>query len=254
MKAPEKRLYRAKEFADLAGVSVRTLHHYDSLGLLAPTARTDAGYRLYGNADLERLEQILALRFVGLELDRIRTLLEGSSQPLAVALLAQRNIMREAQRQLQSAIDAIDGAQHALNRGDDDARTRAVQSLIEAFKVKNDHSWTEKYYSPEALEKLAEIRATTSQETIEKGQRDWAELIAEVEIAAQRGDDPGSESSKALAQRWRDLVKQFTRGNAQVHEGLNKLYNDPQHWPADFKRPWSDQADGFINKAIKSLS
>lgn len=252
MEAPRKRLYRAKEFADLAGVSVRTLHHYDGLGLLAPTARTDAGYRLYGDADLERMEQILALRFVGLDLEHIRTLLEGASQPLAVALLAQRNIMREAQRQLQKAIDAIDEAQTALGRGDEDARWRAVQSLIEAFKMKNDHSWTEKYYSPEALDKLAEIRATTSQETIERGQRDWAELIAEVELATQRGEDPTSELARSLAQRWRDLVKQFTRGNASVHEGLNKLYNDPQHWPTDFKRPWSDEADAFIKKAMKA--
>src|ERR1700756_6010136 len=108
MEAPGKRLYRAKEFASRAGVSVRTLHHYDSLGLLAPTARTDAGYRLYGDADLERLEQILALRFVGLELEHIRKLLDGSSQPLAVALLAQKQMMHHAMRQLQSAIDAID--------------------------------------------------------------------------------------------------------------------------------------------------
>lgn len=252
MEAPGKRLYRAKEFADLAGVSVRTLHHYDSLGLLAPTARTDAGYRLYGDADLERMEQILALRFVGLDLEHIRTLLEGASHPLAVALLAQRNIMREAQRQLQKAIDAIDEAQSALTRGDDESRSRAVQSLIEAFKLKNDHTWTEKYYSPEALEKLAEIRATTSQETIEQGQRDWAQLIAEVELAAQRGEDPKSEQAQTLAQRWRDLVKQFTRGNASVHEGLNKLYNDPQHWPADFKRPWSDEADRFIKSAMNA--
>lgn len=252
MKAPEKRLYRAKEFAELAGVSVRTLHHYDNLGLLAPTARTDAGYRLYGDADLERMEQILALRFVGLELNHIRTLLEGSSQPLAVALLGQRNIMREAQRQLQAAIDAIDDAQKTLAFGDDDARRRAVQALIEAFKMKNDHSWTEKYYSSEALEKLSEIRATTSQETIEKSQRDWTVLIAEVELAAQRGDDPASDQSQSLARRWRDLLKQFTRGDANVHEGLNELYSDPQHWPADFKRPWSDAAGFFIEQAMNA--
>jgi hypothetical protein len=159
--------------------------------------------------------------------------------------------MREAQRQLQKAIDAIDEAQTALTQGDDDGRWHAVQSLIEAFKMKNDHSWTEKYYSPEALEKLAEIRATTSQETIEQGQRDWAQLIAEVELAAQRGEDPKSEAAQSLTQRWSDLIKQFTRGNASVHDGLNKLYNDPQHWPTDFKRPWSDEADRFIKAAMQ---
>ena len=253
MEAPGKRLYRAKEFASLAGVSVRTLHHYDSLGLLAPTARTDAGYRLYGDADMERLEQILALRFVGLELEHIRKLLDGSSQPLVVALLAQKQIMYHAMRQLQSAINAIDTAHAAISHdNDDESRSRAVQTLIEAFKMKNDHTWTEQYYSPEALEKLAEIRRTTSPDVIEKGQRDWAELIAEVELAAAH-EDPASDRAKSLAQRWRDLVKQFTRGNVEVHDGLNRMYNDPSGWPKDFKRPWSDAADEFIKKAMHSL-
>jgi DNA-binding transcriptional MerR regulator len=252
METPGNVLYRAKEFASRAGVTVRTLHFYDSFGLLSPTARSDAGYRLYSDTDLERLEQILALRFVGLELELIKKLLDGPAQPLAVALHAQREIMLHEKRNLQRAIDAIDDAQKALERADDGARLKAVQNLIEAFKMKNDHSWTETYYSPEALDKLAEIRKTTSQETIEKGQRDWAELIAEVELAAERGEDAGSDLAQSLAQRWRDLVKQFTRGDASVHAGLNKLYNDPQHWPADFKRPWSDQADLFIKKAMNA--
>ena len=66
------RLYKAQEFAERAGVTVRTLHHYDRLGLLAPSGRTEAGYRLYGDRDLLRLEQILALKFIGFPLPEIR--------------------------------------------------------------------------------------------------------------------------------------------------------------------------------------
>src|SRR5262245_63641412 len=75
------RVYRAKEFAELAGVTVRTLHHYDRLGLLEPSARTASGYRLYTDRDLVRLEQIVVLKFVGLPLEQIRRLLDRPASP-----------------------------------------------------------------------------------------------------------------------------------------------------------------------------
>ncbi len=70
-------MYRAHEFAELAGITVRTLHHYDRLGLLKPKRRTAAGYRLYEDRDLERLEQVVALKYLGMSLRQILSLLNG---------------------------------------------------------------------------------------------------------------------------------------------------------------------------------
>jgi len=78
----QARLLKAQEFADRAGVTVRTLHHYDRLGLLSPSGRTDAGYRLYSDRDLLRLEQILALKFIGFPLAEIRKLLKRDARDL----------------------------------------------------------------------------------------------------------------------------------------------------------------------------
>lgn len=75
------RLRRIKEFAGEAGVTVRTLQFYDRLGLLKPAALSEGGYRLYGETQLARLEHIMALRFVGFNLDQIKELLGGSSRP-----------------------------------------------------------------------------------------------------------------------------------------------------------------------------
>ena len=94
MNAPTSKLLRAKEFADAAGVTVRTLHLYDRLGLLAPAALTASGYRQYGEREMERLEHILALRFVGFNLEQIKELLQASDPPLAVALRMQRERSR----------------------------------------------------------------------------------------------------------------------------------------------------------------
>lgn len=118
-----------------------------------------------------------------------------------------------------------------------------------AYNVKNDYDWTSNYYSPEAREKLEQNRRTTPQEVVDEGQRAWTALIAEVETAATDGTDPTSDRGRDLARRWNDLVGQFTKGDAEVGAGLNKVWSDKSHWPSDFKRPWSDAADAFITKA-----
>ena len=82
-------MLQAQQFAELAGVTVRTLHHYDRLGLLR-ARRTGSGYRVYRESDLDRLEQIVALKFVGLPLKRIKTLLDRDNLELAEALPRQR--------------------------------------------------------------------------------------------------------------------------------------------------------------------
>jgi hypothetical protein len=89
----------------------------------------------------------------------------------------------------------------------------------------------------------------TSAGLVEQGQRDWTALIAEVEAA--KDEDPASDRAQALARRWRDLVAQFTGGDAGIQKGLNGLWSDPTHWPKGFKKPWSDAADAFIKRAMK---
>ena len=72
MKGSNESLFQAREFAELTGVTVRTLHHYDRLGLLKPSGRTAAGYRLYGERDFARLQQIITLKFIGFPLNQIK--------------------------------------------------------------------------------------------------------------------------------------------------------------------------------------
>src|SRR5467141_3840255 len=89
-----KELYQAQEFAKLAGVTVRALHHYDRLGLLKPRQRTRSGYRLYSERDFARLEQIVVLKFLGIPLKQIRGLLEAESN-LPAVLERQQEILAD---------------------------------------------------------------------------------------------------------------------------------------------------------------
>ena len=248
MKTDNSAIYGAKAFADKAGVTVRTLHYYDRQGLLKPALRSGSGYRLYGERELVRLEQILALRFVGFGLDQIKELLGGPARPLEDALRLQRETIRRQKVRLESAIEAIEEAERALRADSTADRWETLRNVMEVFKMKNDWNWTQNYYTDEDRAKLAERMMDTPKDVVEQGQRDWTALIADVEAA--KDEDPAGERAQALATRWKDLVNQFTRGDAGIQKGLNKLWSDDTHWPKDFKRPWSDEADAFIRKAM----
>jgi MerR family transcriptional regulator, thiopeptide resistance regulator len=240
------RVYTAHEFAERAGVTVRTLHHYDQLGLLKPASRSEAGYRLYMDRDLVRLQQIVTLKFLGFSLAQIKDILDRKTFDLLQELRAQRNIIAEKRRQLDSAVLAIERAELAVsNNGVPD--WEAFRKIIEVIAMQNDMEWTKKYYSEEAKADLAR-RNREDPELARRGERDWAELIKDVEGSL--SEDPGSPKAQALAARWQKLIESFTGGNSQAADGLKKLYADQGNWPASFKKPYSDEVGAFICRAV----
>src|SRR6185369_9148438 len=110
------RFYKIHEFAELAGVTVKALRHYDRLGLLKPT-RTDSGYRMYVERDLERLEQIVALKFIGVPLKQIRAVLCRSAVDLSETLRLQHQVLVEKRCLLDRAIRAMEAARAAVRAG-----------------------------------------------------------------------------------------------------------------------------------------
>jgi MerR family transcriptional regulator, thiopeptide resistance regulator len=241
----QARLYKAQEFAERAGVTVRTLHHYDRLELLSPSGRTEAGYRLYGDRDLVRLEQILALKFIGFPLQEIRRLLKRDAKDLPSALRHQRTLILEKRRLLDLAVEAIQRAETAAASGEL-ADWEAIKKIIEVIHMQDTMDWAKKYYSEQALESLA--NRTVSAEVIEQAQRDWAVLIKDVEAAL--GEDPASPKVQALAARWRKLIEGFTGGNREVQTGLNKLYADQANWPSSMKKPYGDEVGALMCQAM----
>lgn len=236
----------AQEFAERAGVTVRTLHHYDRLGLLKPSGYTPAGYRLYGERDLARLQQIVTLKFIGLPLKRIKELLDRRELDLTATLRLQRRAIEEQRQRLETIIAAIERAERMM------ADTRApdwdaFRKIIEVINMENNMEWMKKYYTDEQLEELA---ARGAGGVREQGERDWPILIREVEEAASAGEDPASEKSQALARRWSALIEAFTGGNPAITESLKRLYADQANWPDTFQKPYGNEVETFISKAI----
>jgi MerR family transcriptional regulator, thiopeptide resistance regulator len=105
------------EVARRTGVTVRALHHYDDIGLLAPSGRTDAGYRLYDRADLERLQRIVVYRRLGLDLDAIAALLDDPETDHLAHLRTQHALLVDRREELTSMIDRLEKTMEAHKLG-----------------------------------------------------------------------------------------------------------------------------------------
>jgi DNA-binding transcriptional MerR regulator len=233
--------FRIQEFAKLAGVTVRALHHYDRLKLLSPAHRSERGYRLYCHEDLGRLERILALRYLGLSLREIAALLntpvDRGAEPLTVTLARQRAALGERRDGLDRVLRAIE---HAQLRAQDVTETEGAepewllyQTILKEIHMQEATDWTEKYYSPKAVEVLRERRASlTPEQYADIGGR-WQALLADLQSALNREVPPDSAEGRALVARWMRLGDEFTLGDPEIGEGFRRMYDDQSHWPDD---------------------
>jgi DNA-binding transcriptional MerR regulator len=212
-------LRRIKAFATEAGVSVRTLHLYDRLGLLRPAAVSESGYRFYGDAELERLEHILALRFVGFSLDQITDCSRDRTCHWPRRCTCSARSSRDRSAGSNRCLPSSRKRSACLPNGASADRWTILRTVMEAFTMQNDWKWTQEYYSEAAREKIDGLGRGAPAEVIEQGQRDWTALIAKVEAAVANGVEPSSAQARALARRWRELIAQFTRGDAEISQG-----------------------------------
>jgi DNA-binding transcriptional MerR regulator len=218
----DRRNYRVREFAKLAGVTVRALHHYDQIGVLKPR-RTNAGYRAYTEKDLETLEQIVALKFIGMPLRTIKRLLQRPSGGLRNALRAQRGVLEEKKRLLERAIAAIGDAEVALDDvdGDGDGRGhggrdvdhRIFTHIIEVIEMQNNSdAWQQKYDA--LVQGKIDRLASMSKEARAQLAVEWAALLKDVGAAL--NEDPAGPRGLQLADRWVKMLNAFAPQGTEV--------------------------------------
>jgi DNA-binding transcriptional MerR regulator len=244
--------YKASEFAELTGVTVRTLHHYDKVGLLHPTRRTGAGYRLYSTRDFARLEQIVALKFVGFSLKDIKTILRhGEGLDVTAMLKMQREIILRKRAHLDNAIAAIERAESVARKsGKLDAGS--LKQVVEVMNMENNKDWMMQYYSDEARQKLQERGKDWTPEKQAQISAEWAALFKDIDAAISEAVDPSSPRAQQLAQRWDELIGRFTGGDPEIMAGLKRLYADQSNWPPSFQKPFDDQRAAYIGRARAS--
>lgn len=205
------------QLAARTGLSVRTLHHYDELGLLTPSARTASGHRLYGGDEIRRLQQVASLRQLGLPLNQIRDCLDRPGFSLASVLQMQIARLKEEIEEKERLCGLLEGLRHR-------ARMETDISVEELTRTIEGTVAIEKHYTPEQLQQLASRREEVGEEGLRQGQDDWQELLAAYGNAMQSGLDPASEEVGALARRSAALIEQFTGGDPGIRASLGRMY------------------------------
>jgi DNA-binding transcriptional MerR regulator len=221
--------FRIGEFAKLAGVTVRALHHYDRIGLLKPL-RGSSGFRLYRLEDLERLEQIAALKFLGIPLREIKLLLKRGPLTLVDSLRVQREALAEKRRLIDRAVVAIEAAEKVVRSGQT-TDASILRKIIEAIDMQPQEKFMRKYYTDQAWLDKERIVHETPLEVWQKNIKAWRQLFAEIEAAIDL--DPASESAQALTKRWLQLAETAHGGNEAVRAGHIEAWNDRPNWPRE---------------------
>ena len=202
--------------AKRTGLTIRTLHHYDEIGLLSPSARTSSGYRLYSDEDVRVLERIVLLRGLGMPLESIASAMQGDGHALidllgrhANAVDAKIDEFRKIRSRLTETIAQLRNHQY---RSTDDALT-----LIEAVGT------FERYFTDEQRETMRTRAEAAGADRIRQAEAQWARLIADVRREMDAGTPPADARVVTLAREWQSLLDEFTNGRVDIARSAGRM-------------------------------
>jgi len=240
--------YRMRRCAELGGVTVKALRHYERLGLLVP-ARTAAGHRVYAASDLDRLRRIRALKDIGVALATMRPLLDAGPTALRAHLAARRDALAHERDRVQRAERAIALVEESLRYAPAD--DRGLSRLADVIDMRREAARMQGYFSEDVREAaLAFYQAWPGEE--------WIALYREIVAAIPEG--PGTERAAGLLHRWNTLALSLWRDLAAdpgrsrlLHEGFARAWRDRHNWPPLIARRFADyrmdDVSGFLGRA-----
>lgn len=225
--------YSVKKLAKLAGVSVRTLHHYDQIGLLKPTIRTPAGYRLYGESELLRLQQILFYKELDFELKAIGQLLNSPDFDLIEALEGQKRLLLSRRKRTDQLVATLEKTMfHLKNK-----TMMNPEELYEGLPKEHAAAWRR-----EAKERWPDQVAHGERELMKLSKADFDALQRGFKqnierLAAMSLQDPQSPDVQAEVAKHHQYILKFwgeASDAAEAYRGLGDLYaNDPRYTQVD---------------------
>lgn len=240
--------------ARLAGVTVRTLHHYDAIGLLSPRRRSAKGYRLYGADDLLRLQQILIRRELGMSLEQIRRALDEPDFDLRATLLEQRAELEARRERAEQMLRSIDAALAALERGDEEQEaTMNFRELFDGFDPAD--------YEQEAKERWGDTDAyaESARRTKKYTADDWNAIKTEADEINREfarlfteGAPSDGEAARACAERHRlHIDRWFYPCSPKMHVGLGQMYVADERFAAHYEK-YAEGLAAYIAAAIEA--
>ncbi|MGE3279307.1 MAG: MerR family transcriptional regulator [Candidatus Altimarinota bacterium] len=239
--------YTVKQLAELSGVTVRTLHHYDEIGLLKPSSRTEAGYRLYEEKDLMRLQQILIYREMDFSLEDIKSLLDDPDYDVKEALHDQKRFLLQQHERYQQLLQTID---KTLRRLEEDDQLVTDEDLYGGFTPEQAER-----YDREAKEKYGDMYEISQKRVRQMTKGEWKAIGAEgVDITKSMvqyvGTDPARPEVQALIKRHHAWIEHFYPCSSQMYIGLSNLYIENPEFTAHYER-FAPGLAHFISAAMK---
>lgn len=218
--------YTVKAVADMAGVSIRTLHHYDEIGLLKPASCTPAGYRLYTDTDLEKLQQILFFKELEFSLEEIREIVGSPDFDRRRALTAHRRLLTEKKNRLEGLIRLVDQTIVNMERGESMSR----KANFEPFDMKKIEEAKEKYRDEVRQKYDPKLVAESERKTSRYTEADWKAIKAQEEdiyrrVVERMDKGPADpEVQELMGERYRMINERYYTCTPAIFRGLGEMY------------------------------
>lgn len=204
-------VWKIGELARRTGLTVRTLHHYDEIGLLSPAQRSDGGHRVYDEADVQRLYRIVSLRSLGFPLDAIAQALDSQAFDPKAAV---DDHLRRLEAQIAQEQQLLDKLRTLRQRLDADDFLTTIEEI----------TMRERYYTPEQLDQLERRRQALGEDAIKDVEREWGEIFATLKREMDKGTDPADPRLRPIGDRSRELMVMFTGGDPGIEASLKRMY------------------------------
>ncbi|MBN8237307.1 MerR family transcriptional regulator [Halobacillus kuroshimensis] len=245
-------MYKVKEMAELAGTSIRTLHHYDEIGLLTPKWTNEKGYRFYGEEEVKKLQQILFFKEMDFPLARIQQIIENPNFNEEEALSQHRTVLMKKKERLEKLISSVDQSLQSLQGG-------KVMTHEDRFKPfnKEEIEKHQQQYAEEVEERWGHTDAykESKRRTDQYKDEDWKKIQEESmaidrSLSARMKDGPGdSEVQRLIGEKRRHITDHFYPCTLEIFRGLGSMYVQDPRFKKNLEQ-WGEGYAAFLHEAI----
>ncbi|WP_257351367.1 MerR family transcriptional regulator [Pseudalkalibacillus decolorationis] len=235
-----KKNWKIGELAKQTGLTVRTLHHYDNIGLFSPSQHSSVGHRIYTESDIAELQKIISLKQLGFALEEIKRMIGSPSFRADEVIRMQLDRLNEhirIQEQLQSRLSDI----YDLLSTQQDVTAEQFIKLIEVINMNE-------YFTKEQIDEIKKRGEQFTQEERKQYEKEWAEITGEFRVEIEKGTSPGNPEVVKLAKRWNELVSKTTGGDPEITKAAEKYYSENPDNALQYGM------DGDLYKYIKKAS
>ena len=244
--------YTIQKLGQLAGISTRTLRYYDEIGLLKPTRINSSGYRIYGETEVDRLQQILFYRELGVNLESIKDIMTSPTFDRTNTLREHREKLLEKRTQLDTLIHNVDKSirqtERKISMTDKEKFEGFKQTLVDDNEKKYGKEIREKYGEETINKSNAKVKGMTEEQYTEI-QKLEEQLFSHIKSAMETGDPAGELAQKAASLHRQWLSFYWDQYSKEAHAGLAEMYVADERFTAYYNKLQSGATE-FLRDAI----